>query len=124
MTDDRQNSDLDDLDMLLDGLKDEPPAVSKALLGRVLDDAYALQPALEDAQSSKSPRRRWEFLSVIGGWGGLGGLAVAASVGFFIGFNPPAVLENSLPFLAAGDLFEVDTEVGGFGWDLEEDAAS
>lgn len=120
MTNDQENSELD---AFLASLKHAEPDAPSALLGRVLDDAYALQPVPEAIRQVPPEAPRWEVLSVFGGWGGLGGLALAASVGFFAGFNPPALLQERLPFLAAGDVFDLDADVSGFGWDLEEDAS-
>lgn len=127
----RQDDDLMSdaaLDALLGGLKTEAPEPSAALLGRVLGDAYEMQPepaAAPAADRPSEPHTRARFLaqlvSVFGGWGGVGGLAVAASVGFFMGFSPPALLEETLPDLLGYDL-TLGLDEAGFGWDSVEDA--
>ncbi len=99
------------------------PKPSDALMSRVLEDAYTLQPApLSDAQ--ETPHSRWSaVVGLFGGWGGLGGLAFATCVGFVFGLSPPDLLSTPLDTVFGMDLTETyDASSGsfGFGWDLEE----
>ncbi len=114
-----QNEEFE-LDDLLDSLAQEAPLPSSALLGRVLEDAYDEQPLVEEPVAERE-KQRFSFLSVFGGWGGLSGLAAAASVGFFLGFNPPAALEERVPLVSDGGFVNLDEDITGFGWDFEED---
>lgn len=104
------------LDALLDDLARDAADPSEALLGRVLEDAYTEQPEPQIHSGGN-------VVSIFGGWSGVGGLALAASVGFFMGFNPPAALQDPLSIVIGDEaaLFDEDASVSGFGWDLEED---
>ena len=120
MTDKKDTNDDFDLEALLAGHARSEP--SDDLLGRVLGDAYDLQPV---AAAPLRPAKvsRWKHaISVFGGWSGIGGLAVAASAGFVIGFSPPAAFEDLLPYVLGEDFVNLEADVDGFGWDLEEDA--
>lgn len=116
------------LDALLDELAEKAPDPSSELMGRVLADAYEVQPepapleAFEPETSvAAADSVLSQLVSVFGGWGGIGGLAVAASVGFFMGFSPPSLLEETLPEVLGYDL-SLDLGEAGFGWDSVEDA--
>jgi hypothetical protein len=109
-----------ELDRMLAAL-DDVPEPSSDLLGRVLGDAYDLQPEASVATPAQE-EPRFGLLNIFGGWLGLGGLVTAASVGFLVGFNPPSAMDASLTVwlgldstVAAGD-----APVTGFGWDIEE----
>ena len=110
------------LDMLIDSLRDDVSEPSAELYGRILADAYELQPEA-DLPPTVQAKRRSAFkhvLAVFGGWGGLSGLACAASVGFVLGFNPPALVQNSFGLVLLEDASEFDDSLSGFGWDFEE----
>ena len=111
----------DELDALLSGMK--APEPSSDLMSRVLADAYDMQPvpAITMAQPEAS---HWQsFIGVFGGWGGLGGLAFAASVGFVVGLSPPDLLTTPLDIVLGPDLtesYEDTSDSIGFGWAFEE----
>lgn len=115
-----------DLDKLLSDLGRDVPETSADLLGRVLGDAYELQPQPEpQAQVQVLPPEPpvpafRQVLSVFGGWGGLSGLAFAASVGFVVGFNPPAALDAPFGTVWSSDASLFQTDGSDFGWDWEE----
>lgn len=97
------------------------PEPSPELLGRVLQDAYDQQPVPDALPDRAQERSLWaQLLGVLGGWGGLGGLTVAASVGFVLGFSPPVALQSPLSYVLGDSIAEYDAAVSGFGWDIEE----
>lgn len=116
MVTDREDMADTDLDMLLDDMARLNADPSPELLGRVLDDALAMQP-LPHVHDSPN------VVSIFGGWTGLSGLAAAACAGFFIGFSPPAMIQDPVSLLLGDEISMLDTDasISGFGWDLEED---
>lgn len=110
-----------DLDDMLMALGRDAPEPSSDLLGRVLEDAYEMQPVEAIIPPIAPVQGPWaQILGVLGGWGGLGGLSFAASIGFVLGFSPPAALVSPLSYVLGDELAEYDATVSGFGWDLEE----
>ncbi|MFK7835387.1 MAG: hypothetical protein AB8B60_04140 [Sulfitobacter sp.] len=109
--------DDDTLEGMFEAARAAPPQVPEALMARVLADAQATQP--------RPKVSRWGArLAGLGGVPGLGGLALATCVGFWLGVAPP----QGLPDLA-GAMLGVETEtddsldalgLSGFGWDIEE----
>ncbi len=122
MTHDKHTADDQALDALLDSLAQSETAPSDALLGRVLGDAYDMQPesAASTPPQADPPVR---LVNVLGGWLGMCGLAAAVLVGFWIGFNPPDVFQDVLPEALASDFGASGLEFQGYGWDFEEDAS-
>lgn len=92
MTTDRPESGDDGLDALFAAARASPPEPSPALMARVLAEADAAQASMRRPQAgAASPRgtgfarRLAEAFGLIGGWGGLGGLATAAVAGLSLG---------------------------------------
>lgn len=111
-----------DIEALLDSLAQDTPDMPSHLLGRVLEDAYDAQPLPLDTPTRPAQKKPGQLFVLFGGWTGLSGLAVAASVGFVIGFSPPAALQDRMPLLS-GDLVTLEADETSFGWDFEEDAS-
>lgn len=109
-----------ELDALLAEM--DKPEPSSDLMGRVLGDAYEAQPVLETpAKPAVAVVRPWsDVLSI---FAGVGGLATAASIGFVLGFNPPALLEDAMPIVLGDGFVNLDADIGGYGWDIDEDAS-
>jgi len=103
---------MDALDKMLHAARDAE--VPPGLMGRVLEDALAAQPVPQPAPVPVLVRLR----DVIGGWQGLGGLALATCAGFWIGVAPPAYLPYAAEVLWAAP--EGAAEAGAFGWTLED----
>ncbi|MEO0938576.1 MAG: hypothetical protein AAFY38_10525 [Pseudomonadota bacterium] len=104
---------MDDLDMLLARARDVD--VPTGLMGRVLEDALAAQPVPRAA-----PVSLWRRLGeALGGWQGLGGLALATCAGFWIGIAPPAYLPETAQSLLGASTAQAEY-AGAFGWTLEE----
>lgn len=113
MTDAQRDAELD---AMFDSARADPPAVSQALMARVLADAQAAQP--------RARRDLAGWLSRIGGLPALGGFVTATCVGIWIGVAPPETLPDlggavlGVEFTAQADDFA--DEADGFGWDIEE----
>lgn len=100
---------MDKLDDMLRAAKDAP--VPDGLMARVLDDALAAQPV--PAAASPSLWRRAQ--DALGGWQGIGGLAMATCAGLWIGLSPPDYLPaEALDLLGATAAMTEGTS--GFGW--------
>ncbi|MEP3635632.1 MAG: hypothetical protein ABJN14_00030 [Paracoccaceae bacterium] len=111
----------DELDALLSGMK--APEPSSDLMSRVLADAYEVQPVPTITMVQPRASHWQSFIGVFGGWGGLGGLAFAASVGFVVGLSPPDLLTTPLDIVLGPDLtesYEGTSDSFGFGWAFEE----
>ncbi len=116
-------SDFDDLEDFFAAARANPPQVSADLQARVLADAEAHMP--------KAPRQPWHqaLWQLLGGAAGLSGLATAAAVGVWVGVAPPEGMPDLAGQFVTGtweaetlDISEAETatELGGFGWDMEE----
>lgn len=82
------------------------PHVSPELLARVLTDAETHQPDAGgfEAVEVRNTGRWQQFISAIGGWPSLTGLAAATVAGVWIGFSlPDAMLTNGLSGLVTQD---------------------
>ncbi len=115
------------LDAALADLKETAPP-SEAFLARLTAEALAVQPAAPGALPARAEPPKVsvlrQVLDVLGGWGGVGGLAMATCAGLAVGLANPVGLEDTMNTVlnwsiggaTAGDTF------GGsaFGWDLEE----
>lgn len=92
MTDDKLTED--ELDALFHAAQHDPQTPSPEWLARVTDDAER-----ELALSSRPIQRPslWsQISSALGGWQGLGGMAVACAAGLWIGLSPPALLGDPI----------------------------
>ncbi|WP_197919059.1 dihydroorotate dehydrogenase [Thiosulfatihalobacter marinus] len=82
-------ADMEQTNAMLDELfaearRNAEAPVSPALLARVLADAEALQPAPRILEAAR-PRGWRRFVTLLGGWPSVAGLATAALVGVWIG---------------------------------------
>jgi len=72
--------------------------LSPALMQRILEDADQVLAAQKAPEISARPAGQFtlwhSFISAIGGWPGIGGLATATVVGIWIGFSPPAAIDE------------------------------
>ncbi|UWR31153.1 hypothetical protein K3758_06465 [Sulfitobacter sp. W002] len=113
----------DALENFFAAARTNPPQVSADLQARVLADAEAHMP--------KAARQPWHqaLWHLLGGAAGLSGLATAAAVGVWVGVAPPEGMPDLAGQFVSGtwtaetlDTSEADTgtELGGFGWDMEE----
>lgn len=83
------------------GPEAETPLVSDALLAQVLADALALQPDPTPTRAAKPPV--WQSArAALGGWLGLGGVALAGMAGLAVGLGAPELLSTGLTTLAQG----------------------
>ncbi|SFC70190.1 hypothetical protein [Tropicimonas isoalkanivorans] len=86
-----------ELEAFFTAARDETAPPSPQLLSRVLADAYALQETTAVTVPRPAPVRRpaWRHIvDAIGGWPAVAGLATAAAVGIWIGYNPPNSVEG------------------------------
>ncbi len=80
-----------ELDNLLAQTALMKPVVPQDLMARVMIDAEQVQPRSNDV----ARRGIWaSVLDMIGGWPGVGGLALAGVAGLWIGVAPPVGLES------------------------------
>lgn len=102
------------------------PQPDQALLARVLADAQRVQ----DGFATASPAARaqhpgpWhEFLSALGGWRAMAGLATAAAAGVWLGAFPPGFLPDATGvYLGVSDAGYLIDTAPGLGFDLAEEA--
>lgn len=115
--------DVNDLDLFFDAARRRPRDPSPDLMQRVLDDALAAQTGGAAAVPVRvaAPGRWRQFLSAIGGWPAVAGLATAGVAGIWIGVNPPAaVSDTAATYLSVGsDTYLVDP-LPGFQFDMAE----
>lgn len=90
MTDRKRNEEM--LDNLIGQAKADRHEVPDQLLNRVFADALAAQPAPVGERRQSGRLRR--FLSAIGGWPAIAGMAAATLAGVWIGVSPPAGLND------------------------------
>ncbi|NDR59229.1 hypothetical protein [Aliiruegeria sabulilitoris] len=109
-----------ELEALFKALRDEPEEPSSDLLARVLADAYEAQDVRtaeavpEPAPVAPQPARRGGIrglLDMIGGWPAVAGLATATVAGIWIGYNPPAALDD-LTLSVMESSYSYDTSLG------------
>ncbi|MDF1727015.1 MAG: hypothetical protein P1U53_04605 [Sulfitobacter sp.] len=105
-----------ELELLFEEARAEPPRMPPGLMARVLAEAEIEQPALRG-----SGWRDW--LSILGGAPGLGGLVTASAFGLWLGMAPP----DALPDVAGLFLDATGTETlegtelwNDGGWIAEE----
>ncbi len=119
---DFKSNDGKELDDLLDVAAADQMPVSDQFMQRVLSDAERLQPKM------RRPVWRMDWLAALferprAGFGAVGGMALVSCVGFWLGINPPPMLESlgvSGAMTLSDTIDEGTAEVSGFGWDLEE----
>jgi hypothetical protein len=96
MTDDRMTER--ELETLLEGARDTGPQPDAAWMARVAEDAARMQRRRPVSQSSL-----WlQLRAALGGWQGMGGLAVACAVGLWLGVAPPAPLGDPVARIVTG----------------------
>lgn len=91
-----------DLDRLLADARARPAAPAPELTARVLADAALVQAELRrrPATPAARPAGPWRQLAeALGGWPGLGGLAMAGAAGVWLGFAPPGGLPDPVTFV-------------------------
>ena len=117
----RRDDTAQDLEALFNEASARPTTVPSHLMTRVLLDAQHMQP--RQVQGRASMAGLWEtWRLTLGGWAGMGGLATACFVGFWIGLSPPENLPDagtSLLFGAHDDAVYETAEVTAFGWALD-----
>lgn len=115
------NTDPDDwVNQLLDDVARAPvPDTPPALMARVLTDAEDLLPAPGGAPA---PVPFWQqVFDGLGGWGALGGLAVAGVTGLVVGLGAfDATSIDALWSVGFFDGYDSQTGLSAFGWDFEE----
>lgn len=104
---------MQDLDALLSEARATETRPAPDFLARVLDDAYAAQPAPAAGDAVARPGGR-SLLALLAGWvGGFGGaaagLATATLAGIWLGFAQPAAL--SAPVASVSAAFGAETAV-------------
>jgi hypothetical protein len=110
--------DTDMLETLFQHARATPPAMSQAMMDRILADAVAQQP--------NAKLRGWRSIwQAIGGAPALGGLVTATAVGFWIGVAPPSSLPDIATQIITGTTYAAldDTaapDLTAFGWDIDE----
>ncbi|MDA5094115.1 hypothetical protein O2N63_08430 [Aliiroseovarius sp. KMU-50] len=71
------------------------PVPSDALMAAIVEDAQTHQPTSQTVAAPAQRRSFWrEFLSQIGGWPSVAGMATATIAGVWIGFADPVQLET------------------------------
>ena len=121
-------TDQDDMTARLDAefaaARRTPPEPSHDLMARVLADALSHQPQPNIARPVAPVRAGFgaRILGFLGGWAAIGGLATATIVGFWIGINPPDMIETPANALFAQNdtLAQVDADLDGFAWNFED----
>jgi len=107
------------LEALFSETGEQESALSDDLQARILADSDAVQAGFlaTEPVSNEMVLPLSVFFRAIGGWGGVGGLAVASAAGVWIGFANPSVVSPDL----TTDAFDIATE-DGFGALLPGDA--
>ena len=116
MMDDDEKT-LRDLERVFETARRQAPSVPPSLARRVVEDARAVQP-----RSQPRHRKRAKFFERVrlGQWAAISGLVAASSVGFWIGIDPPVVLQDVSVLPGWGAVSGEAAELSGFGWELEE----
>lgn len=88
-----------ELEAFFEAERNAAPEAEADLLARVLADAYAEQDAIAPTAPARPAFRQnggWMrgLYDALGGWPAMAGLATAAVVGVWIGFNPPSALDG------------------------------
>lgn len=115
----RQDDKSDWLEAALGDLRDAEP-ISDAFMAQLTADALAAQPF---APPEAQPLPFWrQVVDVLGGWGGLGGLAAATCAGLAIGLTTPESVEAAMQSVLTWSASDTSSDFDpvAFGWDLEE----
>ncbi|PIE15674.1 MAG: dihydroorotate dehydrogenase [Rhodobacterales bacterium] len=97
-----ENQDQQLVDECFAAAQQTAPLPSLDLMERIMGDAAALQPAPQ--RPAPKPLGNWAlFWSIIGGWRGAGGVALATLAGIWIGFSQPAGLDMLAESYLNGD---------------------
>lgn len=98
---------------LLEEAAAQAPVPSAALLARIADDAQSTQAALLQKPIAQPYVPTWrQWLSEIGGMPVLGGLAVSACVGVYIGFANPQLTQSVQSFAGLDVISSSDDPFG------------
>ncbi|MFY9211216.1 MAG: hypothetical protein WAO69_08825 [Aestuariivita sp.] len=89
-----------ELDALFDAARARPVQPDAGWLARVAEDA-ALETALR--VPVPAPSLWTQIRLALGGWQGVGGMAMAGCAGLWIGFAPPAVVGDPLTRALGGE---------------------
>ncbi|WP_122074183.1 hypothetical protein [Pseudophaeobacter sp. EL27] len=107
---DKSLSEMDHLEDLFAAARSDPTPVPQALQAAILADAQQIQnnramasdTSRATGQSRQLPQRLWQqFISAVGGWPALGGLAAASLTGLWIGLAPPSFLPDPVESFAS-----------------------
>lgn len=97
------NSDDEIFDALMFEARASDISVSDDLMARVMHDAAVLQNKAEDTALELAHASVWsQFMSVIGGWPALGGVAAAGVTGLWLGLAPTATLDGFAADIVGG----------------------
>lgn len=111
-----KKTDTFDLDGMFADMQAPDTRPAPDFMARVLQDALDVQTGFAPDAPPPEPRvsRLRQFLSAIGGWPAVAGLATAGVAGLWIGINPPnAVADTAENFLGtSSDLYLVDLMPG------------
>ena len=122
MTQQHEEAEMAVLETALAKSAGETFTLSAGFMMRVLADADALQPRPEPIQIAHLTLLQ-RLNAVFGGWQGLGGLAVAACAGLWIGLRPPVTFPDAGALLlgfSVVETFEDSGDINNFGWDSGE----
>lgn len=98
MTDDKLNED--ELNAVFEAAARDRPVPSPDWLARVVADADRERIA---PRTAPLPSIWAQLSAILGGWRGVGGLALASAAGLWIGIAPPAVLGDPVNTALATD---------------------
>lgn len=98
--------------LFADVARDGDVAPGEAFLSKLIDDAEALQPGLAVAGGAiaEAPARRaglYGWISALGGWPALGGVAAAGVAGLWVGLAPPEIVDSAIAGLV-GESVTID----------------
>lgn len=120
MTHEPKRAPDDWLDDLLDDVAKAPePDASPQLMARILADAEHVMPPPGGVPATDP---LWhQIVRALGGWGALGGLAVAGITGLAIGLGAfDAVGMDAVWSTELFDTYDSETGLSAFGWYYEE----
>ena len=106
---DREPDNMDAVDALFAAARADTPEVPDHLMQRVLLDAQAVQPRPVEVER---PTFLSQLIEMIGGRVGAGGLIAATLAGVWLGFAPPAAVENmSAALLGTSETISLSPDV-------------
>ena len=111
MTDRDTEHDARMLEQFFEAARRESAEASPALMGRVLQDAYAAQGRAADERVVRPARRGRlaRLVEMLGGWPAVAGLTAATMAGLWIGVSQTPALLTYVGYAQAGEaLYQVD----------------